>query len=78
MTPIETTLTFDFKKSGLKFMEEYEKKLNPQVKILHEAWLNYNKEYTLNSSLITAIILFYPRSLKRFYEVYAEVCIEGK
>ena len=78
MTPIETTLTFDFKMSGKKFMEEYEKKLNPQVKSLHEAWLNSNKEYALNSSLITSIILFYPRSLKRFYEVYAEVCIEGK
>jgi len=43
VTPIETTLTFDFKKGGLKFLEEYEKKLNPQVKFLHEAWLNTNR-----------------------------------
>lgn len=48
------------------------------MKILHEAWLSTNREYTLNSSLLTALILFYPRILKRFYEVYAEVCIEGK
>ena len=59
-------------------MQQYENKFSSQVKLLHDAWLHENKEYTLNSSLITAIILFYPRSLKRFYEVYAEVCIEGK
>ena len=70
MNPIETSLTYDFDSNIKNLTSTYNEKLKPEVKFLFESWAKIHEEYTINPSLLTSILMFNPRSLKKFYEVY--------